>query len=380
MKKITIIASHLEHGGIEQAIASVTSMLIKKVDIEVVALYKTSEKPAFKIDDKVKIKYLIDSSIPRDIKTKGIKYFIKNFKFLTILKAIYIKCFLRNKVLKNYVSKSSSDIVISTHLFMNKSIKNFKGYKVCWEHNHHNNDYKFINKVKSSSKYINELVVVNDNIRKFYEDIFKEDNINVKVTFIPNFIEINNTKYSKLNTKNLLAVGRLEEEKGFLDLIDIMNILVKKDNEITLNLVGDGSLYNEIKTKIKTLNLEKNIIMHGFLSREKINDLTLVSSLYLMTSFKESFGLVVLEAASFKVPTITFDSAKGVVDLIENKKNGYVIKSRNKEKYASQVMNLLNNKEELELLGEEANKIIFIYSKEENEKYWLNLINGVVNE
>ena len=63
----------------------------------------------------------------------------------------------------------------------------------------------------------------------------------------------------KLEKNNIIAVGRLEPEKGFEDLIDIMSKVIKKNKNLKLTIIGDGSQRNKIETKIKSLKLEKNI-------------------------------------------------------------------------------------------------------------------------
>jgi N-acetylglucosaminyldiphosphoundecaprenol N-acetyl-beta-D-mannosaminyltransferase len=73
MKKITIVALHLGYGGIEKAIASLSNMLCDKYVVEIISTYKLFDKPAFSIDDRVKIKYLMDDKPNREEIKKAIK-------------------------------------------------------------------------------------------------------------------------------------------------------------------------------------------------------------------------------------------------------------------------------------------------------------------
>ena len=85
MKKITILALHLGYGGIERCISNLVNSLCDDYDIEIVSTYKILDKPAFKIDSKVNIKYLITDMKPNK---KEIKESLKKLKLITFMKEL----------------------------------------------------------------------------------------------------------------------------------------------------------------------------------------------------------------------------------------------------------------------------------------------------
>ena len=372
MKKITFIASHLGFGGIEKCLSNVTNMLIDNYEIEIVTLYKTEETPKYNFNEKIKITYLIDSSVPKEINQNGIMYYFKKINFIKIIQAIYIKYFLRDHKLKKYFKKNNTDILISTHLFMTKNLKSNKdSYKIHWEHNHHNNNEKYLKQIYKSSKEINKLLVVSKELVKYYQE---NKNIKCTVNYIPNFVDTKPSNQSKLNNKTLISVGRLSKEKGYLDLIEIMYLINNKDKNIKLHLIGSGSQEETIRNNIKKYSLENYITMHGFLSPKEIENLYQESSLYVMTSHTESFGLVLLEAMNSGLPCIAFDSAQGARELIDNNKNGILIQNRDIKEMSNKIIELLNDKEQLKKLKENNINIINEYSKEKNNELWKKLI------
>ncbi len=395
MKKITFLALHLGYGGIEKCIANVSDMLAYDYKIEIVSLYKIYEEPKFKINKRVKITYLLDTDLP--LRMSKYMTSLKKLKFNEIFKNLnqeYVKekeiknlfkdvfgsfytfGFKRNKALANFLKNHKSDYYITTHMFMNKICDNHaNGHVIGWEHNHHHDNINYINNFKNACKYIDEVIVVNNNLRKFYKKEFDISNVNCKVKYIPNFIDdIPRTK-SKLNTLNLLYVGRLSPEKGVLDLIDVINLVVKENKQIVLNLVGDGPQYEEVKLKIEKYNLEDNIIMHGFLSRKEINELTKQTTLFILPSHTESFGLVLLEAMCMKVPCIAFDSAEGAKDLIKNKFNGFLIKNRDINNMAIKILETISNKDLLEEMGKNCLEFVEEFNEINNRKEWEKLLN-----
>ena len=126
--------------------------------------------------------------------------------------------------------------------------------------------------------------------------------------------------------------------------------------------------------KIYQKKLQKVITFHGYQNKEYIDKLLHKSSLYLMTSFTESFGIVLIEAMSHGVPCIAFLSAEGACDIIGNESDGYLIKNRDKEKMAKKIVEVINNQELLENLGKNARIKSLNYSRDLVKKNWINLL------
>ena len=97
------------------------------------------------------------------------------------------------------------------------------------------------------------------------------------------------------------------------------------------------------------------------------------SKLYVMTSHSESFGIVLIEAMSYKVPCIAFDSANGAVELLKNN-TGILIKNRNKEKMADEIIKLLDNKEELKKYSDKGYNECKKYLIDNVKKEWLSIL------
>ena len=116
--------------------------------------------------------------------------------------------------------------------------------------------------------------------------------------------------------------------------------------------------------------------MHGFKDMAYINNMYLNSSIYLMTSYTESFGLVLIESMSYGVVPIAFSSAEGARDIIRNGYNGYLIDNRNEHEMAQKVLYLLSNKDKLKELSDNAYLTSKKYTKENAYKKWIKLLNG----
>lgn len=376
MKKLSILSLHLNYGGAEKSICALANLLCDKYDVEIVCTYKIIDKPAFYLDPKIKVKYLTyvkpnENEWKKTIKEKNIFKFIKE-SFYSV-KVLY----LRKKTMKEYIKNTDTKIIISSRYLFNNILSKYSKkdvLKIGWEHNHPHGNMKFAKKVIKSAKGLDYFVLVSKNLQSLYKEKLKKSKC--KCVYIPNIVD-ENDKSSDLLSKNLVSVGRLSKEKGFMDLLIIFNKILKKYPDYKLNIIGDGEEKEKLENYIKENHLEKNVIMHGFQNKDYINNVLLGSMIYLMTSFTESFGIVLIEAMSYGIPCIAFSSAEGAEELIENGKNGYLIDDRNIDKYVSKVEFLMNNFEERKKMQNNCiNKANEFLGKNVIKK-WLEILKGV---
>ena len=375
MKRITILALHLGYGGIEKCISTLANTLCKNYQVNVISTYKLYEKPSFPIDDRVKITYLIpDLSPSKNEFIDSVKHlkFIKGFKLgITNLKVLYLK----KKKMIEAIKNCDSDVIISTRDIHNDWLGKYGDpniLKIGWEHNHHNNDKKYINKIIKSVSKLDYFVLVSKELEEFYRQKVK-----CKTVYIPNTLDYYPKKVSDLEEKRIISVGRLSEEKGYLDLIDVFSLVHQVYPDWKLDIIGDGNQKENIQKRIEEYGLKDFIILHGFQNKEYINQLLQKSSVYVMCSYTESFGIVLLEAFSFGIPCVAFDSARGATEIISNNWDGYLIKDRNKEIMAKKVCELISNPNRRIIMGANGIKKANQYSMDEIRKYWIQIIETV---
>lgn len=374
MKKISILSLHLGYGGIEKSIAALANMLCDDYEVEIACSYKLFEKSVFPVDKRVSIVYLTDvkpnkGELKNAIRKKNIiKIFKESFYALKVL-------FLRRKTMINYIKKSDSDVIVATRDIFDEWLGDYgkeNVLKIGWEHNHYHNDFKYASNVTRSNKKLDYLVLVSDSLKKFYrKELLK---YKCKCVYIPNVIEKVPKTCSNLNNKRLISVGRLSPEKGFMDLLKIYAILHKDYPDWKLDIIGDGVEKEKMIKFIKDHNLEDSVILHGFRDKEYIDKMLHDASIYLLTSFTESFGIVLIEAMSHGVPCIAFNSAEGARELIYSGRNGYLIKNRSYSAFLKKVVDLINNKEERKRIGKLSRQGVKQYTCEVVRKQWIDLI------
>ena len=354
--KVTIYALHLGYGGVEKNICEKANILSNIYDVEIISLYKLYDKPAFIVNPKVKIKYLTNVKPNRNefknaVKSKNIKSILKEGFYA--VKVLYLK----NSLITKSMIECNSKIIISTRVdFSLKLIKNneYNNIKIAEEHIYHNNNSKYIKKLGLILKYVDYLMPSSDYLTDYYKSIYSKYDYKIKTNKMP--IEGSN-KLCDLKKKNIISVGRLSKEKGFADLIEIFSNIESED--WTLTIVGDGDEKENLEALIKDNNLEGKVILKGFLNKEELYKLYENSSLYVMTSFEESFGLVLVEASSFGLPLIAFDSAIGAKEIIQE--NGILVSNRDKSVMIKKIKKLMNDISERKLYQKKSLEIYKSY-------------------
>lgn len=107
---------------------------------------------------------------------------------------------------------------------------------------------------------------------------------------------------------DLCFIGRIEKNKGLLDIIEVVDKIKKQKPDILTVIIGDGSYLQEIKNIIRDRGLEKHIRITGFLGSERYKYLQESCIFISPTYAKEGFGLTLLEALFFNVPVVAYSN------------------------------------------------------------------------
>ena len=173
--------------------------------------------------------------------------------------------------------------------------------------------------------------------------------------------------------RTVLAVGRLEEEKGFDYLLEIWK-LVESDKELTnwkLQIVGSGSLEQKLHEKEKTLGLDR---VQWLPFTEHIEENYKNASIYVMTSRFEEFGLVLIEAKAFGLPIVSFDIKNGPNEIVSNGVDGYLIPPFDISMFAEKLKVLMKDDKLRVHFTEDSQRNMYQFSKDKIVANWVQLL------
>ena len=142
--------------------------------------------------------------------------------------------------------------------------------------------------ITRSARHFDLLVALNDEDMKDWPEY-------VKTIVISNVVHLNPTgQICDNKSKRVIFVGRYTEQKGINDLFKVWQLVYQKHSDWRLDLYGEGHLLGQLLYEAKRLNI--NIEVHK--PCENIFNKYVESSIFLLTSVFEPFGLVLVEAMS----------------------------------------------------------------------------------
>ena len=163
----------------------------------------------------------------------------------------------------------------------------------------------------------------------------------IRNTYLPNPIPFCINKFSDQSNKLALCVGRLTDDKRHDLLLDIWYLSGIHLFGWKLRIIGKGECELDLRKKIDKLGLNKYVFIEEPTSR--IEDKYITSSIFLLTSRAEGFGLVLAEAMACGVPCISFDCPSGPRDIIQDGVTGRLLKEGDVSGYVAALQQLAVN-------------------------------------
>lgn len=347
--KIAYFIPHLrEASGMNKVLCIKADYLANVLnhDVTVITYRQHSSPVFFPFSDKVKVVHfdIDDPTFRLETlsfleKRKQLKRFMHHYKTLTeeFLFAndfdICISLFLGAEYKFLHQIKDKSKKILEFHLNFNSSP--FRMLNQSFQLSDIRALFQVRQVRKACSEYDRIVVLTKDDA-----EIWKKHFSNIMVIGNPVTIDAGNRK-PLLKNKTVIAVGRLEKEKGFDYLIDAWKTVHKKYPDWTLNIFGQGNLECDLQTQIEVSNLEQAVFL-----RKPVSDIAekyLESSIFVLSSRHEGFVLVLIEAMAVGLPPVSFDCNYGPAELIDDGKNGFLVTLGNTDQLAAQIIRLIED-------------------------------------
>jgi len=350
--KILYLITQSELGGAQKYILDLASYFQKENDVLVCSGEEKENKWFEENLSKNNIKYLAIKNLKRDISP------LKDIKAFLEIRSV-IKKFKPDIVHLNSTKISILGSLASVFIWKTKVVYTAHGW--VFNENLSTKKKRFYTLLEKYTTHLKEKIIC-------VSDYDKNSAIKIgikkqKLTTIYNGIlninylsrdearlKLNKIINHKINDNDYLigTIGNLYKNKGFLYLINAIKSVTLNFPDIKLIIIGEGEEKEKLEKVIKEKGMENNIFLCGKI--ENASNLMKAFDLYINSSIKEGLSYTILEAMQAKLPIIVTDVG-GNPEMIKNRINGIVIKSKKSEDMAEKIIYLLNNKNKADLFA-----------------------------
>ena len=191
------------------------------------------------------------------------------------------------------------------------------------------------------------------------------------IEVIPNAAIHVSKNYSEVKNKRVIAVGRLDYQKGFDRLIQAWKLVqhTGRFSDWKLDIFGQGEWREMLQQMIDKQGLQNTVKINP--PTNAILNEYVHSSLLVMSSNYEGFGMVLVEAMSCGVPVISFDCKCGPKDIIQPGINGLLVPNGDIQALADAMMKVMEDEAYRKMLSLNARKVVDTYSEQAVMSQWI---------
>ena len=193
---------------------------------------------------------------------------------------------------------------------------------------------------------------------------------------IPDPLPFRIDEQSSLSYKRIVSIGRYDYDKGNDLLLCVWAIVEKQMSEWEIDVFGNGNI-DAYNLRIQQLGLDSSRChLHG--PTKDVKKEYLNSSIFVLPSRFEGFGLVLIEAMACGVPVIAFDCENGPRSIITDGVDGFLIPPFDIDAYAEKMLLLMQNESLRKQMGDNARKSASQYDIEIIGKQWKQLFDELM--
>ncbi len=198
------------------------------------------------------------------------------------------------------------------------------------------------------------------------------------ITMIPDPLPIKVSNCSPLSAKRVITIGRYSYEKGYDLLLRVWSMVEKKCSDWQLDVfaMGDPTPYIKIMDELsidkKRCHLNSSVVD---VENEFVN-----SSILVLPSRTEGFGLVLVEAMACGLPVISFDCENGPRSIITDGEDGFLIPPLDVESFADCLIQLMNDGKLRKVIGENGQRKSQLYHIDSIGRQWKQLFGEIMQK
>ena len=366
-------------GGVERIISVKASYFadVLDYDVTIIVTEGKGKPPFFPLSEKVKVINLdlnFEELWGVSFCKKTFLYLLKQQRFKKLLSEALMRIrpdftisVLRREI--NFINSIKDGSYKIGELHVNRA--NYRNFQVKG-----NNlflrifSHFWMNRLLKHLKQLDKFVVLTEIAKRDWPELND-------VEVIPDPLPYHADAQSSLSVKRTISIGRYVYEKGNDLLLEAWSKVEKLRPDWSLDIYGMGNRA-PYETQITQLGVDpQRCCLHGFL--KDVNHEYLSSSIFVLPSRFEGFGMVLIEAMASGLPVIAFDCENGPRSIISDGDNGFLIPPFNVDMLSEKMMSLMDDVELRKRLGLNAYNDSLKYDMEHIGIQWKQLFDSLIN-
>jgi glycosyltransferase involved in cell wall biosynthesis len=355
MKIAFIIHDVTARAGSERAQASLANALAARGEsISIWSMYGADGRPGFPLAENVHVRYGLKKPLP---------YFL-DYPWLALSFAFYI---LRSRP-QWIVCTGANRLIVALPATLVPGVK-----VAIWEH------FPVADSATKprgrlarmiASVVASRIVTLTRGDQELYATLYAPSGT---VTHIPNIVQPQ-ARVSAVRRNEVLAMGRLTEEKGFDLLLQAWFLVNQRLPDWTLRIVGDGKMHGHLVRLANALGIESSVSFEPF-SDDPFSLFT-ECGIFVLSSRFEGLPFVLIEAMSCGAASISFDCPNGPREIIRNGVNGLLIPPERVQVLADAIVKLGRDPLMRYRLGNAARSVVKPFSEPRIAAQWHEVLYG----
>ncbi len=178
--------------------------------------------------------------------------------------------------------------------------------------------------------------------------------------------------------KWLVTAGNLTNVKGTDFLAEIAPAVLKKYTDWKWFVLGDGELRSLLEDVQEREGLKERLILTGRV--QNVSEYMKKARIFVLTSRSEGLPMVLLEAKAWHLPCVCFDSMSESADIIQDKRNGFLIPPFDCKKMVDRIGQLIEDAPLRNVFGENTESGMEKFQMEPILKQWNEVIEQVIKD
>lgn len=338
--KILFVTISLGEGGAERHLVRIANVLVDRFEIHIAVLraggsYESMLNPSITTHHVGSPR--IDSALANcQLSIGKLSWLIRRLKPACCVSFLEPATHALHCALK--WSKTQTPHIVAIQNNLDMVLDAFKGWRRWW----------FVPRIKAAISQADHIIAISSGVADDLRTKWPSQSANIEVIYNAAVDAMPNFDSSVLPLRNrfspprklLVACGRLTRQKGFGDLLEAV-ALIRRSIDAGLWILGEGPDREELTEHVRRLGLVDSVHFLGF--QDHPLRYFAAADLFVLSSWWEGFGNVIVEAMSAGTAVVATDCPWGPGEIITSHENGFLVGVKKPQELADTIVATLKN-------------------------------------